>query len=393
MEQKFVLTQLNHVTMGFLLQDGKVESIKCYEEASILGNIYVARVSNIVPNINAAFVDIAKGESCYLPLEDYEETYHKNLKIGDLVLVQINKDKIKSKQASVTTNVSLTGNYVVVQTNGVIGASSKISDEIEKEKKKNLVKDLINKQEFKCKDISYGAIIRTEAFSVSDDILTEETIRLLCKLDDLIHQSIYATAYSCLMKKESMYLEDIKKYLRMDDVDVVSDLQDFSDSEYVKGLVKKDGIRFQYYNDESFSLIQLYRLKSQVEKALSKRAYLKSGAYLVIEPTEAMVVIDVNSGKAIKGKASEETLFKINVEAAKEIARQLRLRNLSGMILVDFISMKSEEYQKKLLELLKEEVLFDQIQTIVVDITKLGIVEMTRKKISKPLHEVLYGIV
>ena len=143
------------------------------------------------------------------------------------------------------------------------------------------------------------------------------------------------------------------------------------------------------YTDEMVSMSNLYNLKSLTDKALNSKAYLKSGAYLVIETTEAMTVIDVNTGKAIRGNNTEEYKYKINDEAAREIARQIRLRNLSGIIIIDFISMKNSEYDKMLLNRLSEYVSTDSIPTKVVDITKLGLVELTRKKVRKPLHEVL----
>ena len=132
---------------------------------------------------------------------------------------------------------------------------------------------------------------------------------------------------------------------------------------------------------------KLYSFDLEIQRALQKQVWLKSGAYLIIEPTEALVAIDVNTGKAIKGKQKEETFLKINLEAAVEIARQLRLRNLSGMILIDFISMKAEEHRRKLMEEFQRLVSYDPIKTVVVDMTKLDLVEVTRKKEKPPLHE------
>ena len=145
------------------------------------------------------------------------------------------------------------------------------------------------------------------------------------------------------------------------------------------------------YTDE-YTLTLRYSLASLLEKTLSKRAYLKSGAYLVIEPTEAMTVIDVNSGKSIKGKNAEEQFLKINIEAAKEIARQLRLRNISGIVMIDFINMKEESHNHELMKNLAEYVRTDPVRTTVVDMTKLGLVELTRQKGKRALHEVFSEI-
>ena len=145
------------------------------------------------------------------------------------------------------------------------------------------------------------------------------------------------------------------------------------------------------YTDE-YTLTLRYSLASLLEKTLSKRTYLKSGAYLVIEPTEAMTVIDVNSGKSIKGKNAEEQFLKINIEAAKEIARQLRLRNISGIVMIDFINMKEESHNHELMKNLAEYVRTDPVRTTVVDMTKLGLVELTRQKGKRALHEVFSEI-
>ena len=146
--------------------------------------------------------------------------------------------------------------------------------------------------------------------------------------------------------------------------------------------------KLEFYEEKNISLSVLYGLEGKLEKALQDKVWLDSGAYLVIQPTEALVSIDVNTGKAIAGKQNtEETFFKVNCEAAEEIAAQLRLRNLSGIIIVDFIDMKEEEHRKKLLEKLKEEIAKDHITTRLIDMTPLGLVEITRQRIRKPLHE------
>ncbi|MGN0435778.1 MAG: ribonuclease E/G [Wujia sp.] len=389
MNHKYIITNIKNQTMGFHLIDGKTDSITCYQEDSIVGNVYMGRISNIVENIGAIFVDIKNGESCYLAMEDYIP--EKKPRVDDLVLVQVVKDRIKTKQANVTTNISITGDYVIVQANGVVGASNKSKSIAEKENKKEFVRQIINDFDNtkKCIDIHYGAIIRTEAFQVSEEELKKETVRLLCQLDDMINLSKYSKSYSCLLHKESKYVADAMFYNRTADAAVITDLQEVYDH-IIDTLNNAAGLdHVTLYKDESISLASLYNLNVAVDKALSQKAFLKSGAYLVIEPTEAMVVIDVNSGKAIKGKCSEEAILKINMEAAKEIARQLRIRNLSGMILIDFISMKSSANNDILMEELRKEVLFDRIPTLVVDMTKLGIVEVTRKKLHKPIYEII----
>lgn len=380
MNKKYIITEFNNMLCGFLMEEGKAKEICCYDEESILGNIYVGRVSNIVKNINSAFVDIKKGLSCYYPLEVYTG---KKLKIGDLLTVQVNKEPIKTKQPSVTTKLSMTGEYVVVHQDDTIGVSTKIKDNSKREGLKTIFEKAINdfKAKQKCKDVSFGGIIRTKAEEVSDDIIYNETIKILCNLDKVLYKSQYATAYSCMYEKMPSYLQDIES---MAGNDVITDM------EYIIEKCQEYNIATpKLYDDAMISMRALYNLDSVIEKALNKRVYLKSGAYLIIEHTEAMTVIDVNSGKAIKGSSKEEKLFAINLEAAKEITRQLRLRNISGMIIVDFISMDNSYNEEQLLKSLREFVQEDSVLTTVVDITKLGLVEMTRKRIRRPLYEVM----
>ena len=382
--RQFVITKINKIYMGFLFINGNVDEIRTYEDDSLIGNIYVGRVSNIVPNINAAFVDIKKNESCYLSLEDYKG--EKKLKVGDLITVQVTKDKIKTKQATVTTDISVAGDYVLVKKDYLAGVSSKIKD---KERrgilKDNLKASLEECDLFKtCGDTQYGGIVRTNAENAPDDIIKQETIKKLCELDNVLHKAKFATAYSCVYQNQSGYVSDIGEFNKLD-VEVITD------SEELASLCKTNNQPVSLYEDIDFPLSARYNLNRIVEKATAKRVYLRSGAYLVIEPTEALTVIDVNSGKAIKGKDAAEIQYKLNREAALEVARQLRLRNLSGIIIVDFISMKSEEMNRRLVDELNGFVVTDRVATKVVDMTRLGLVEITRKKVRKPLHEIING--
>ncbi len=380
--------------MGFLLEDGKPLEIRCYEEDSILGNIYVGRVSNIVKNINAAFVDIKKGFSCYYPMEEYDG---ETLKIGDLITVQVNKESVKTKQPSVTTKLAMTGEYILVHRDNTIGVSAKITDSSERERLKKIVEKAIGdfKVQQKSEGVSFGGIIRTKSEGVSADILYNETINALCKLDEVVYKSRYATGYSCIYQKKPEYLTDIDNLTKLnvcvsdsntpaEETETVTDMRDVLEKCREYGICEPG-----FYDDPMLSLKASYGLDTIVEKVCNKKVYLKSGAYLIIEPTEAMTVIDVNSGKSIKGNLKEDKVLDINEEAAKEIARQLRLRNISGIIIVDFISMKNSKNNEILINTLREAVYRDPVSTIVVDMTRLGLVEMTRKRIRRPLYELM----
>ena len=390
--KQFVFTEWNKKKLGILFEDGKAMEIRCYEADSILGNVYRARVSNLSPNINAAFVDIKKGESCYLSMDDY---HGEKLKVGDLVTVQVVRDKIKTKRYAVTTDISLQGDYAVTTLFAPVGVSSKITDSARKKELKTLMQNLLiaeqdaqfylaegNVAEIeRIKKLTLGGIIRTQAEHAEDAAITREIEGQARLLYSIMKKSEYATQYTCLYHPEVEYIKDIRRMHALQDVEIVTDIPEVTEA------IPK----IPLYTDE-YTLTLRYSLASLLEKTLSKRAYLKSGAYLVIEPTEAMTVIDVNSGKSIKGKNAEEQFLKINIEAAKEIARQLRLRNISGIVMIDFINMKEESHNHELMKNLAEYVRTDPVRTTVVDMTKLGLVELTRQKGKRALHEVFSEI-
>ena len=390
--KQFVFTEWNKKKLGILFEDGKAMEIRCYEADSILGNVYRARVSNLSPNINAAFVDIKKGESCYLSMDDY---HGEKLKVGDLVTVQVVRDKIKTKRYAVTTDISLQGDYAVTTLFAPVGVSSKITDSARKKELKTLMQNLLiaeqdaqfylaeeNVAEIeRIKKLILGGIIRTQAEHAEDAAITREIEGQARLLYSIMKKSEYATQYTCLYHTEVEYIKDIRRMHALQDVEIVTDIPEVTEAISEIPL----------YTDE-YTLTLRYSLASLLEKTLSKRAYLKSGAYLVIEPTEAMTVIDVNSGKSIKGKNAEEQFLKINIEAAKEIARQLRLRNISGIVMIDFINMKEESHNHELMKNLAEYVRTDPVRTTVVDMTKLGLVELTRQKGKRALHEVFSEI-
>ena len=390
--KQFVFTEWNKKKLGILFEDGKAMEIRCYEADSILGNVYRARVSNLSPNINAAFVDIKKGESCYLSMDDY---HGEKLKVGDLVTAQVVRDKIKTKRYAVTTDISLQGDYAVTTLFAPVGVSSKITDSARKKELKTLMQNLLiaeqdaqfylaegNVAEIeRIKKLTLGGIIRTQAEHAEDAAITREIEGQARLLYSIMKKSEYATQYTCLYHTEVEYIKDIRRMHALQDVEIVTDIPEVTEAISEIPL----------YTDE-YTLTLRYSLASLLEKTLSKRAYLKSGAYLVIEPTEAMTVIDVNSGKSIKGKNAEEQFLKINIEAAKEIARQLRLRNISGIVMIDFINMKEESHNHELMKNLAEYVRTDPVRTTVVDMTKLGLVELTRQKGKRALHEVFSEI-
>lgn len=389
---KFVLTSAYGKTVGLLIENEKAAELRVYEEESRLGNIYVGRVSNVVKNINAAFVDIEKGLSCYMSLEELPEDY--SIKTGSEIVVQLSKEGVKTKQPTVTPRISLTGKYVVLSLYQVKGVSAKIKDNEQRKKLKAVLCDTISSciedmnlssQSPSVKNIlsQIGGVVRTQAEEASLDLIEEEIKELFESFCKLLHKALHSTIYSIIKKNNSPYIDDAL-YFYDNGIEVITDIEDAGCT--LADITKDEAV---IYKDSSYPLFARYNVTNTIEKALLKKVYLRSGAYLVIEYTEAMTVIDVNSGKAIKGNDVSLSMHSINLEAASEIARQLRLRNISGIIMVDFININDESMNRELLKVLASYTDKDYTKTKVIDMTKLGLVEITRKKVRKPIYEAL----
>lgn len=370
------------------------------EEDTCLGNIYTGKIQNIVKNIEAVFVEYEKGKTAYMSMKDCTEALARpllagekdgkkwKLCIGDELLIQIEKDEIKTKAPAATCRLNFAGRYVVlVHGAGVPGVSSKIQSKKRKEELKRLAKEL----EEETSD-SFHLVFRTNAEETEDEVLRAEIKALYAHYQRVLSEGKHRTCFSLVEKAPSASVKAVKDRragtlgkILTDDRGVYEEIK-----AYLLNYQKEDLACLRLYEDESLSLDALYAVTSQLAKALNPKVWLKSGAYLVIEPTEALTVIDVNTGKAIAGKKEkEETLRKVNVEAALEVARQLRLRNLTGIILVDFIDMQLSDNQKLLISTLKEAIAKDPVKTSFIDLTKLSLVELTRKRTRRPLHEMM----
>lgn len=354
--------------------------------SSILGNIYVAKVQNVVKNLEAAFVEIQPGVVCYYSLQENEHYFlnpknSNRLAAGDEILVQVTKEAIKSKAPTVSSELHLTGKLVVVTFGtGKVGVSKKLpNDEKTRMMKTELEKSLPK---------GYGAILRTNSYESTLDAVREEFQYLLQKLTALVEQAEYHKAYSCLYQERTTLARLLKDYNNPDLNRIVTDLPEI-EAEIRDYLTEADKGKLRLYSGELQPLYALYRLDRDWKEITGTRVWLKSGAYLVIEQTEAMVVIDVNTGKAVNKKKREEHFLKVNQEAATEIARQLRLRNLSGIIMIDFIDMEHQTCKEALIRHLCQEIKKDRIQTSYVDMTGLNLIELTRKKVQKSLAEQL----
>lgn len=353
------------------------------------GNIYVGKVKDVVKNINAAFVEYKKGCIGYLSLEENKHIIFLNKKNtdkvceGDDIIVQISKAAVKTKFPVLTSNISLTGRNVVVNIGkSGIGFSGKIKNTVFKSHIHDELDDILDNSNEK-----FGIVIRTNAENAKDDDIKNELNELLSEWENIKEIAMMRKCYTLLKSEEAPYIKMIKNLYVNETDEIITDNEEI----YQKLMDNFNGkYNIRLYDDTLLPLYKLYSIEKVIEEICSKKVWLKSGAYLVIEPTEAMTVIDVNTGKCTKGKKLSETIVNVNVEAAKEIAYQMRLRNMSGIVMVDFINMENKEFQDKLLEYLTKLVHKDRIKTNVVDITKLNIVEITRKKVERPVYEQIY---
>ena len=352
-----------------------------------LGDIYIGKVSNIVPNIGAAFIEIEKGVNCYYDMKDVKSAIfthksgNKQLCIGDELVVQISREAIKTKAPTVTGNLSFTGRYAVLtHGNTRIGVSSKIPKSLREEYKRELAG---------LQNDDFGLIVRTNAKDAPFEDVLEEINALKDEYYSLVRTAETRVCFSCLKSAPPSYIADLKN-VYMDGMEAIiigdHDLYTRIHMFFQAELPEKLDL-LELYDNPSFPLDKLYSTQTALDKALMERAWLKTGGYLIIQPTEALTVIDVNSGKNTSKSDSEDGAMKVNLEAAREAARQIRLRNLSGIIIVDFINLKRDENTQRLLHEFRYYLSKDPIQTTLVDMTTLGLVEVTRKKVRRPLHE------
>lgn len=405
---KILILKLYDKLLSILLCDNHVLSIQAHNNdsdgnsASSIGNIYIGRVKNVSVNIGAAFVEIKKGELAFLPLEEAKTAIMLNrkpdgtLRAGDELIVQLVKEPVKTKLAGVSAGLSLSGSYVVVKNRqdniayvkedliekielaGSVEVSSKLG-----KKYHNIYKNLEQLKEIAKR---FDIIVRTNAAGAENvSEVEDEAKKLAAQMEHIVSIADTRTCFSCLYQSEPGYLEFVKNCYQSEYDEIITDEKDIydtllSDNRFDSSLVR-------YYEDDMLPLYKLYSIETRIRELLNKKVYLKSGAYLVIEQTEALTAIDVNTGKYEAKKNQEETYLKINLEAAESIAIAMRARNLSGIILVDFINMKKKEHMEQLIEYMRSLLKNDSIPSQVVDITGLGLMEITRKKKNKSFAE------
>jgi ribonuclease E len=361
---------------------------------SYVGNVYLGRVQNVLPSMEAAFVDIGKGRNAVLYAGEVNwdaagisETQPRKiemvLKTGQPVLVQVTKDPIGQKGARLTSQISLPGRYVVYVPGGGMSGISKRLPESERTRLKAILKNLIPEEA--------GVIVRTAAEGVSEEELTNDVARLKAQWDDIYQKSENPNfhAPTLLLSEPDLAVRVIRDIFNEDFRKLTIQGNDAWEeiSTYLGGIAPELVGKLEKYSGNG-DLFAEFRVEEQLAKAFDRKVYLPSGGSLVIDRTEAMIVIDVNTGKFIgKGGNLEETVTKNNLEAAEEIARQLRLRDLGGIIVIDFIDMILESNRDAVLRRLVECLGRDRTKHQVAEVTSLGLVQMTRKRVGQGLIE------
>lgn len=369
----------------------------------IVGNLYKGKVVRILPGMQAAFIDIGLERTAFLHAADIghrEDSDHNGLvnseplqsPINELLtegqdlVVQVLKDPLGTKGARLTTQTSIPARYLVyLPANNHIGVSQKIEQEEDRERLRCMVSKLVERE-----GVSGGFIVRTAADPATEGELSLD-VRFLNKVWQRIQEKIKNTTAPALIHEDIPLAMRTMRDLVSDNVEKVRiDSKETFDKalNFAKDLIPEVVSRIEYYPGER-PIFDIYSVEDEIQRALENKVPLKSGGYLVIEQTEAMTTVDVNTGGFIGRKTLEETLFKTNLEAAQSIARQLRLRNIGGIIIIDFIDMEDPEHRRQVMRALDKALAKDRIKTFVTEMSSLGLVEVTRKRTRESLERVL----
>ena len=380
-------------TVAALSEEERIVEIRLEsdQEKSIFGNIYTGQVENIASNIQAAFVQIEPGKRCYYPLAEAQRAVFSAgrkgngpLRPGDELLVQVSRDAMKGKLPALTSNLNFTGRYLVLTTGDKkFGLSSKLALE-DRHRLSGWLKE-----EAERPDKEFGIIVRTNAADASKEEILKELEWLKSRYHKAVVQGRNRTCFSLVLETEPFYVAAVRDAYGRDLDEIITDVPEIREMilGYLEEISPELKEKLRFYQDKLLPLYKLYRVETALDAIQKEKVWLNSGGFLVIQQTEAFVSIDVNSGKYTGKKKMEETFRKINLEAAAEISRQLRLRNLSGIILIDFINMENPDHREELFHVLQKLLRKDPIKSRAIDITPLHILEMTRKKVRRPVIE------
>ena len=375
MKKYLILSKSVYETKLALLEDNKLDEmyIERNNKKEITGNIYKGKVVDILNNGEIIFVDIGLEKNALLSFENKKDIPKYN--IDDKLIVQVETEPRDEKGAKLTLDYSINGeNLVLLPKSKNLSISKKIKDIEEVNRLKNIFLSTDN-----------GLILRTNSEGKSEENLLEEYRRLenvdnqINKDFEKINVGLLYDVNSILKKVVALFDDSIEKFI-IDDEHIFKEIKYLLEEIGKKDLIKK--LR-KYFKDED--IFEYYNINSQIERALDRKVYLDSGAYIIIEKTEALISIDVNTGQNTGNKTSQELIFQTNLEATKEIARQIKLRNLAGIIIIDFIDMKKFSNKKRILEKFKKYLSKDKVEINSVEYTNLGLIQFTRKRQGKEL--------
>ena len=349
-----------------------VERYIIKNQNNIEGNIYIGSIKNIVPGIKAAFVDIGKEKNAFIHFEDLYKI-NEEIKLNKKILVQVQKNPIKQKGAKLTANIKLTGRQIVLmpKTN-FITISRKIEDEDQKQRLKEIVEKHIPN--------GFGAIIRTSCISATEEEICDDIQRLLNRWNKIQKKMLENESnLPCLIEENN----DIIKSLILGTADgnmnrIVTNNEMFNKEieNFLEAYNLDNNVKVELEKD----VFEKYTMQKELQELENNKVWLRCGGYIVIDKTEALTAIDVNSGKCVGKNNLEDTILRVNTEAAKEIAKQLRLRDIGGIIIIDFIDMQEDISKTKLLNCFVEETKKDRAKVQVEGFSKLNLLELTRKQ-------------
>jgi len=361
------------------------------EKNLLKGSIFKATVSKIESSLDAAFVNFGSERHGFLPLKDLSKDYYKKdkkgkfvctLKEGQEIIVQVTKEERGTKGAALTTQIGLAGRFLVLIPNSSRsgGISRRISGD-ERDQIKNIL-DKLNIPE------NMSAIVRTNGLGRTAEELSLDLSYLLALWDEINNTTPNATSPSLIFRDDKLIVRVVRDYFKDDIEEILIDDKDtFNEAkEFIEAVIPDHAEKVKFY-DEEIPLFNRYQIESQIELAFQREISLNSGGSIVIDPTEAMTTIDVNSARSTKGKDIEETAFKTNLEAASEVARQLRLRDVGGLVVIDFIDMTNEENQNKVESAFRKAIYTDRARVQVSNISRFGLLEISRQRLRPSLNE------
>lgn len=372
MQELRIKVDANEKTV-ILLNNYKIVEQYTIDKENIEGNIYLGVIKNIVPGLKATFVDIGKSKNAFIHFEDLGKTKDE-IKLNETILVQVQKNAVKQKGAKLTSNIKLTGRQIVLMPKtDFISVSRKIEDEQKRGELKEIAKKYLPK--------NCGAIIRTNCILATEEEIKQDIKMLINRWENIKNIAKKKIKnVPCIIEEES----SIVKSLILSTVDSKMNKITTNNEEYNKEILNflkmhnlESRIELEYEND----VFEKYTIEKELQSLKNNKVWLNCGGQIVIDKTEALTAIDVNSGKCIGKNNLEETILKVNIESAKEIAKQIRLRDIGGIIIVDFIDMEKDESKQKLLNCIEEEAKKDRAKVQIEGFSKLNLLELTRKQL------------